>query len=258
MPSKYFDLKETKSDFYTQPIVLQNENGPCALLALVNNLVLQDTPMAAFINERLTHGAIVDETELLAKIGEIASQGNDEALEHLFNILPQLGSGLSINPRFNGTFTEIPLIFSFLNVKLYHGWVMGYDEVAELTGKYDQDSITPYLELNAVSYDEFCESTLGNNPNPIVKAFIERFQSQLTPTGYKYLQSVMNENEHAVLFWNNHFSTVIKRDNVLYSLATDFGLKQEGNIVWEKIDLSGAGEFRNANFEPVVIEQTKR
>lgn len=254
MGSDFYHIKETRSDFLTQPIVLQNENGPCALLALVNTLVLQDTPMSAFINEQLKHGGVVAEAELLSKIGEIASLGNDAVIEQLFEILPQLGSGLNINPRFNGTFTEIPPIFTALNVKLYHGWIMGYDEVAELTGQFDQSFILPTLEKNSISYDEFCESGFGSNPDPIVKAFIEHFQSQLTPTGYKYLLSVINENEPAVLFWNNHFSTIIRRGDVLYSLATDFGLKQHGNIVWEKIDLSGAGEFCNANFEPAHIE----
>lgn len=56
-----------------------------------------------------------------------------------------------------------------------------------------------------------------------VQDFLNRTASQLTPSGIAALFNQMSDGEIAVLFRNNHFNTMLKRDGMLYVLLTDEG-----------------------------------
>ncbi len=63
---------------------------------------------------------------------------------------------------------------------------------------------------------------------------------------------IAKEDELAVLFRNNHFSVVYKRENRLFGLVTDVGFRGS-NIMWESIDqLDGDTAYLDANFNPAV------
>ena len=47
---------------------------------------------------------------------------------------------------------------------------------------------------------------------------------------------MVNENELAVFFRNNHFSTLTKHGGTLFLLATDIGYLHEADLVWERLD----------------------
>jgi hypothetical protein len=50
----------------------------------------------------------------------------------------------------------------------------------------------------------------------------------------------MRDLELAVLFRNNHFSTIFKRNGKLYALATDLGFADVPAVVWEEmVDVRG-------------------
>jgi len=58
----------------------------------------------------------------------------------------------------------------------------------------------------------------------------------------------MKEGELAVLFRNNHYLTVTKQNERLFTLVTDQGYIQTSNCVWEELNYSGGGEFVNQDF----------
>ena len=59
--------------------------------------------------------------------------------------------------------------------------------------------------------------------------------SQLTYTGLFELHQKLRDNQLCVLFRNNHFSTLFKYKNQLYSLLSDSGFLHQPTI-WEKLD----------------------
>jgi hypothetical protein len=74
----------------------------------------------------------------------------------------------------------------------------------------------------------------------IVRSFLNSTQSQLSMEGLFHLHSVLKEGELAILFRNNHFSTItIGPGGTLYSLVTDIGFLHDSARVWETISLTG-------------------
>ncbi len=52
-----------------------------------------------------------------------------------------------------------------------------------------------------------------------------------------------------MLFRNNHFSTIIKRKDALYTLVTDIGFLHKTEVVWETLDcVSGDTNMVNCDF----------
>lgn len=83
-----------------------------------------------------------------------------------------------------------------------------------------------------------------------VEDFMTSSSSQLTFYGLQQLHERLRENELAVMFRNNHFATLLKKDGGLYLLVTDLGYMHEADVVWEKLDMvDGDTEFVDANFK---------
>ena len=58
-------------------------------------------------------------------------------------------------------------------------------------------------------------------------------------------------NGYGVLFRNNHFSTLFKKDGKLYSLISDAGFVDEPTVVWEHYcSIDGNNPFCRADFTP--------
>ncbi|RPB26233.1 hypothetical protein L211DRAFT_702726 [Terfezia boudieri ATCC MYA-4762] len=128
------------------PILLQNENGPCPLLALVNALTLS-TPSSATtalteilrVREHISLGLLLDAV-FDGVVTQTSTQGVDIDMSDLFAFLMSLSTGMNVNPRF--VFPQLPsgddgppqLLGSFdqtremrlynsFGVPLYHGWL---------------------------------------------------------------------------------------------------------------------------------------
>ncbi|KAF8441200.1 hypothetical protein BGX38DRAFT_1204231 [Terfezia claveryi] len=128
------------------PILLQNENGPCPLLALVNALTLS-TPSSATtalteilrVREHISLGLLLDAV-FDGVVTRASTQGVDIDMSDLFAFLMSLSTGMNVNPRF--VFPQLPsgddgppqLLGSFdqtremrlynsFGVPLYHGWL---------------------------------------------------------------------------------------------------------------------------------------
>ena len=136
----------TTSQTRRSPILLQNENGPCPLLALVNALTLS-TPSSATtalteilrVREHVSLGLLLDAV-FDGVVTRASTQDVDIDMSDLFAFLMSLSTGMNVNPRF--VFPQLPsgdngppqLLGSFdqtremrlynsFGVPLYHGWL---------------------------------------------------------------------------------------------------------------------------------------
>ncbi|CAL9226510.1 unnamed protein product [Arabidopsis halleri] len=90
---------------------------------------------------------------------------------------------------------------------------------------------------------------LTQEEGKVVKEFLKDSASQLTWHGLYTLEDNLEEWELCVLFRNNHFSTMLKRDETLYTLVTDQGYQREQDLVWERFNqINGDSAFFTGNF----------
>ncbi|KAK7406189.1 hypothetical protein VNO78_07809 [Psophocarpus tetragonolobus] len=120
----------------TTPIVLQNDNGPCPLLAICNVLLLRNNlNLSPDISE-------VSQEKLLSLVAErlIDSNSNvnnkdagyvenqQQNIADAIDLLPRLATGIDVNIKFRRIddfeFTRECAIFDLLDIPLYHGWIV--------------------------------------------------------------------------------------------------------------------------------------
>lgn len=111
------------------PICMQGQNGPCALLALVNvNLQRRVFALEAGTTR-------IREDHLMAILADYVSTrpspppGFEQAVADFIDLLPRLNRGMHVNVRFTGPtafeFTrELSVFDIFPGVRLLHGWLV--------------------------------------------------------------------------------------------------------------------------------------
>lgn len=97
----------------------------------------------------------------------------------------------------------------------------------------------------------------------VARAFLNDTQSQLTIAGLSMLHSLMRTDELAVLFRNNHFAVLLKRNDRLYTLVSDFGLLAAAPyIVWSFVsDTQGDHLFLDHDWKiphPTTVDYWQR
>ncbi|KAK6137602.1 hypothetical protein DH2020_028659 [Rehmannia glutinosa] len=118
------------------PIILQNDNGPCPLLAICNVLSLKnslnlspDIPevsqekLLSLVAERLIDSNInINEKDT----GYVENQ--QQNIADAIDLLPRLTTGIDVNLKFRRIddfeFTRECAIFDLLDIPLYHGWIV--------------------------------------------------------------------------------------------------------------------------------------
>ncbi|XP_059644683.1 uncharacterized protein LOC132286374 [Cornus florida] len=122
------------------PIILQNDNGPCPLLAICNVLLLKNNlNLSADIAE-------VSQEKLLSLVAErlIDSNSNvhnkdagyvenqQQNIADAIDLLPRLATGIDVNIKFRRIddfeFTPECAIFDLLDIPLYHGWIVDHQD----------------------------------------------------------------------------------------------------------------------------------
>ncbi|KAK4365299.1 hypothetical protein RND71_016657 [Anisodus tanguticus] len=120
----------------TTPIILQNDNGPCPLLAICNVLLLKNNlNLSPDITE-------VSQEKLLSLLAERLIDSNNNVndkdagyvenqqqnIADAIDLLPRLATGIDVNIKFRRIddfeFTCECAIFDLLDIPLYHGWIV--------------------------------------------------------------------------------------------------------------------------------------
>ncbi|CAG2053761.1 unnamed protein product, partial [Timema podura] len=127
-------------------------------------------------------------------------------------ILPHLHTGLDVNVKFTGVqdfeYTPECIIFDLLNIPLYHGWLVDpqAQETVKSLGNLGYNQLVENIVINKDSTDSELFSRAV-----IAEEFLEKTASQLTYHGLCELNSALRNDELAVFFRNNHFSTIVKK-----------------------------------------------
>ncbi|KAH9620402.1 hypothetical protein KSS87_015240 [Heliosperma pusillum] len=100
------------------PIVLQNDNGPCPLLA-----ILSQEKLLSLVAERL----IDSNSNVNNKDAEYV-KNQQQNIADAIDLLPRLTTGIDVNTKFcrinDFEFTPECAIFDLLDIPLYHGWLV--------------------------------------------------------------------------------------------------------------------------------------
>ncbi|SCU80567.1 LAME_0B03752g1_1 [Lachancea meyersii CBS 8951] len=267
-----FDIKDISVNGNAHKILLQNENGPCALLALCNVLLLspqlsqQAGPLLELVSRKNEVG--LDEIiTTLANIGMQTPRGAHQDVDRLLQLMPQLHTGLSINPTFNGSFEDGDemALFRLFNVSLVHGWLadyasdpMQYEHVSRYSYEGAQKALIAAYDIQHGNIAETEHNRTVLEDAGFIKSFFARSATQLTECGLDHMKEVLLENSYAVMFRNDHFATICKSNNQLYTLVTDLGFKENANVVWQSLkSVNGSQDtFFTGNFLPAMSDRS--
>lgn len=239
------------------PIITQNENGPCPLLAVMNVLLLRGQVVLPDGVEFITA------QNLLERLGDcilrlipsefVQRPDYQQNVSDALLVLPKLITGLDVNVKFNGVtefeFTPELIVFDLLNICLYHGWIIDpsdslNSEIISVVGSCSYNQLVERI----IEY-KHCGDSSKLSQAICAEEFLENSASQLTGFGLRKLRDQMKDNELAVFFRNNHFATILKHDKNLLLLVTDQGFLNEHEVIWETLnDVYGDSIFLNAEF----------
>lgn len=174
----------------------------------------------------------------------------EQNISDVMTIFPKLQTGIDVNIQFKDVnsfeCTSELTVFDAFGVGLFHGWLPDpQDEpiFKIISGEsYNQvvDRIITSKESEEVDITE--EGLLLEN-------FLDTYASQLTYHGLVNIFQSMSDHQLAVLFRNNHFSTLYKHKDELFTLVTDRGYLNKSNIVWETLSgVLGDTHFTDSNF----------
>lgn len=284
-----------KPGIRTSPILTQNLNGPCPLLALVNALVLStpagiDTALVETLRtrEQVSLGLLLDAVfdELMSgRRGDAAQELPD--VSDLYKFLLALHTGLNVNPMFvpdtdathgNTALASRPgakaggfentsdmKLYRTFDIPLIHGWLPeagseAYQAFERVAKSYETSQ---YVQFQEEELDAKLQSgqPLTDSEQQMftdihaIKEFLSRWPTQLTEHGLNVMKDSLQPGQVAILFRNDHFSTVFKdpRTQNLVTLVTDQGYSSHDEIVWESlVDVNGMGsELFSGDFRPV-------
>lgn len=252
-------------------ILLQNGQGACALIALANVLLI--SPVHARYALGLSNLVRSKETvtlnelvQTLADIGVQNPNGSNVDREQLLQILPQLYSGLNINPEFNGSFEDgmEMSIFRLYNVGIVHGWIIdgdndpsAYEHVSKYSYMGAQKALVQSYEIQK-NNAQFENAEQIQSDSTYLKSFLARSATQLTDYGLNHLKEILVERSYAVLFRNDHFCTLYKNNSELFTLVTDPTYRNRRDITWQSLkSVNGSQDaFYTGNFIPTSLERT--
>lgn len=287
------------------PILVQNANGPCPLMALVNALTLT-TPVSAdeavLVTTLRTREQVSLDLLLDAVFDELMSERRttpDEPLPDitaLYDFLKGLHTGMNVNPRFvpteevemafkrtslthlhptergdlvPGTFEETRemAFYRIFQIPLIHGWLPSKQDPAYGALKRHAESYED--AQNMLFREEELEDKLSNPGSAglteeeqgiyqdvlTIKSFLDSSATQLTPWGLEVITRAMRPGSVAILFRNDHFSTLYRHPQThqIFALVTDAGYAGHQEVVWESlVDVNGErSEFFSGDFRVV-------
>mmetsp|Transcript_33989 Transcript_33989/g.88667 ORF Transcript_33989/g.88667 Transcript_33989/m.88667 type:complete len:311 (-) Transcript_33989:22-954(-) len=263
-PKDAFKIRRVRFNRDEVCILLQDWNGPCPMLAVLNFLSLTRQGIVhKRLSRRAANGGICtaqdlqdilrDHVQSLVEVLMEVESPDEERLKNLtetVDFLPSIMSGMNVDPGFDrvSNFADSVELRAFqaLQVPLLHALVCGPDDSAHnlLLGK---------------TYNQAMDVVVTNSEDGLrIQEWIDRWPLQSTPSGLLALRREIPEGGSAVLFHNCHFSLVHKRRGRLYTLVTDEGIVgAESFIVWSSLsDCWGDLVFLDAEFRTQADRQT--
>lgn len=283
----WIDPSQPGSALRRSPILLQNANGPCPLLALVNALVLS-TPNGVKtslgdvlrLREQVSLELLLD-----AVFEELMSRGSGGLPDvgDLFAFLLTLHTGMNVNPCFlpldderrasglSGGFenTKEMALYGAFKVPLVHGWLPEpTDPILDAmrrrcAGSYEEAQTLLLIEEEIITkITSGAQSELTSEEERIcddariIREFMETSKTQLTTHGLDVLRRDLKAGQVAILFRNDHFMTILgggRTGGDLVGLVTDMGFASHEEVVFERLaDVQGRqNEFLSGDFRPV-------
>lgn len=265
-----FPIKQTRFQSIEVPVIMQTNNGPCFLIALMNALILRrlstddvlDLPsqstaeLDSFI-QRLKDSKFLPEIELINLLGGIVFESETFIeKDEMVKVLPKLNAGLNLEldldsiivNSFYDLTSPINQLLQMFNIKLYHGFI-----------------IDPILDISAggdSSFDHFQDLMVGltsDDPEgklPKLQQFFQEYPTQLTPFGLKQLDDLIPYGEIGIFFRNDHYTTFLKIDK-FYILVTDAGLMEVGDAMWQELSINDDSDFVSNNFNIIQLNESQ-
>ncbi|XP_026071868.1 ubiquitin carboxyl-terminal hydrolase MINDY-2-like isoform X1 [Carassius auratus] len=251
-----YHIKWIKWKEENTPIITQNENGPCPLLAIMNVLLLSWKVKLPPMMEIITAEQLMEylgDYILDAKPKEISEAQRlnyEQNMSDAMAVLHKLQTGLDVNVKFTGVrvfeYTPECIVFDLLDIPLYHGWLVD-PQMADIVKAVGNCSYNQLVE-KIISCKQSDNSELAGE-GFVAEQFLNSTATQLTYHGLCELTSTVEEGELCVFFRNNHFSTMTKFKAQLYLLVTDQGFLTEEKVVWESLhNVDGDGNFCDSEF----------
>ncbi|KAH9721649.1 MINDY DUB domain-containing protein [Citrus sinensis] len=150
----------------TTPIILQNDNGPCPLLAICNVLLLRNnltlSPDTGEISQEkllsLVAERLIDSNSNNKDAGYVENQ--QQNIADAIDLLPRLATGIDVNIKFRRIddfeFTPECAIFDLLDIPLYHGWIVDPQD-------YDTANAIGSKSYNAIMGELVALETMGGD-----------------------------------------------------------------------------------------------
>ncbi|KAJ5080794.1 nf-e2 inducible protein [Anaeramoeba ignava] len=134
----FYYLKRTRFLKQEKNIVLQNQNGPCPLVAIINALHLNGQIPIPLNLEIISHSQLLSllTNFLLANNRPFKNENlrinQEKILADIMELMPSLGFGLDVNVKFTSVtsfeYTVGCSLFDMLNIRLVHGWLADPDD----------------------------------------------------------------------------------------------------------------------------------
>lgn len=226
--------------FYFEPlkkqvaIVVQNENGPCMLIAIVNTLILT--------NRVVLPSGTYSPMQLVDIIMGVCPEVGDISF---------LVEGCDIIPHFSSCdkFTDKPAFLDELGIKMYHSMIPN-----PMNPHFAFISDHDYNELQVRLADLKSDLVTDANEINMIEEWLDVIKGQVTKLGLEVIQSGMNEGESVIYFRANHFSVLYKHNSRVFALLTDDGFLHTP-CIWETLpDEKGESKYFDETFFPVQLE----
>ncbi|QKX55526.1 uncharacterized protein TRUGW13939_02620 [Talaromyces rugulosus] len=278
---RHVNWTDTTGKLRESPVLIQNKNGPCPLLALVNGLIMRSvdnrsrSPIvrALQIRENISLGLLIQ-----ALFDELTTYENEVLpdIEALSRFLTMLHTGMNVNPRLTlesptsaGVFYETSDLrfYDAFRVPLLHGWIAdptsdAHASMTQVAQYYEDIQLLPFRKEELEDRVTQSDSTLNADEQRLISDIdtIQYFvdvenATQLSSFGLSHLSKTLAPGSISILFRNDHFSTLYKhpQSGQLFTLITDAGYADHPEIVWESlVDVTGTNaEFFAGDFRPV-------
>ncbi|KAA0042808.1 hypothetical protein IC582_022308 [Cucumis melo] len=157
------------------PIVLQNDNGPCPLLAICNVLLLRNNlnlgPDATEVSQEkllsLVAERLIDSNSNVDNKDAGFVENQQQNIADAIDLLPRLATGIDVNIKFRRIddfeFTPECAIFDLLDIPLYHGWIVDPQD-HDTASAIDSKSYNAIMEELVALETQHMEDQCKNNP----------------------------------------------------------------------------------------------